>query len=134
MNKPSINIVWLKRDLRLSDHAPLYVADKDALPYVVLYVFDQNVIAYPDTSLRLLQFQYQSLLSMNKTLRSFQGDIAICHGKTRDIFQELIHEFDVKSVLSYQESGIRLTFDIDRDLVKLFNEHDVKWYEFHRVS
>ncbi|MFM8455389.1 MAG: deoxyribodipyrimidine photo-lyase, partial [Ignavibacteria bacterium] len=116
MQKQPINIVWLKRDLRLSDHAPLYMAEHDDLPYVILYVFDTDVIAYPDTSLRHLQFQYHSLLSMKKAMQSFSGDIAVCHGKAREIFQSLIAEFDVKSVLSYQESGIQLTYDIDRDL------------------
>ena len=132
MQKQPINIVWLKRDLRLSDHAPLYVAEHDDLPYVILYVFDTDVIAYPDTSLRHLQFQYQSLLSMKKAMQSFSGDIAACHGKTREIFQSLIAEYDVKSVLSYQESGIQLTYDIDRDMIKLFNDHDIKWYEYQR--
>jgi len=132
MQRQSINIVWLKRDLRLSDHAPLYVAEHDELPYVLLSVFDTDVIAYPDTSLRHLQFQYHSLQAMQKAMQSFSGDIAVCHGKTREIFQRLIEEYDVRHVLSYQESGIRLTFDIDRDLVTLFNAHDIKWYEFQR--
>ena len=132
MLKSSINIVWLKRDLRLTDHAPLYVAEQDGLPYVLLYVFDTDVISYPDTSLRHLQFQYHSLKSMNTAMQAFDGDIAVCYGKTREIFEQLLREYDVKLVFSYQESGIQLTYDIDRNLVQLFNAHDVKWFEFQR--
>ena len=132
MPKQSINIVWLKRDLRLSDHAPLYVAEQDGLPYLMLYVLDTDVIAYSDTSLRHLQFQYHSLLAMNKAMQAFDGDIAVCYGKTREIFEQLLHEYDVKHIFSYQETGIQLTYDIDRSLIYLFNKHDVKWFEFQR--
>lgn len=132
MQKQSINIVWLKKDIRLSDHAPLYVAEHDGLPYIILYMFDTDVIAYPDTSLRHLQFQYHGLISIRNAIQSFSGDIAICYGKTREIFQSLIAEYDVKSVLSYQESGTQLTYNIDRDLIKLLHKHEIKWYEFQR--
>ena len=134
MPKQSINIVWLKRDLRLSDHAPLYVAEHDGLPYLMLYVFDIDVIAYPDTSLRHLQFQYHSLLAMNKAMKDFDGDNAVCYGNTREIFEQLLHEYDVKHIFSYQETGIQLTYDIDRSLINLFNMHDVKWFEFQRYG
>ena len=132
MHKQSINIVWLKRDLRLSDHAPLYVAEHDDLPYIMLYVFDNEVIAYPDTSLRHLQFQYHSIQAMNETLQSFDGEITVCHGNTREIFEGLINEYDVKHVFSHQESGIQLTYEIDKSLKTLFTEHDIEWYEFQR--
>lgn len=132
MHKQSINIVWLKRDLRLSDHAPLYVAEHDDLPYMMLYVFDTEVIAYPDTSLRHLQFQYHSIQAMNETLQSFDGEITVCHGNTRQIFEGLINEYDVKHVFSHQESGIQLTYEIDKNLKTLFTEHDIEWYEFQR--
>ncbi|MGA1278640.1 MAG: FAD-binding domain-containing protein [Candidatus Kapaibacteriota bacterium] len=132
MTKQSINIVWLKRDLRLSDHAPLYVAEHDGLPYLMLYVFDTDVIAYPDTSLRHLQFQYHSIQAMNATLKSYDGEISVCHGNTREIFEGLINAFDVKHVFSYQETGIQLTYDIDKSLKSLFTEHDIDWYEFQR--
>ena len=37
--KPEINIVWFKRDLRFTDHAPLYFAQQDAAPVLLLYFF-----------------------------------------------------------------------------------------------
>ena len=71
MQKQSVNIVWLKRDLRLTDHDPLYMAENESLPYIILYIFDPDIISYPDTSTRHLQFQFHSLLSMNITIQQY---------------------------------------------------------------
>ena len=37
-----INIVWFKRDLRITDHLPIYKASKESIPFIPLYVLDQN--------------------------------------------------------------------------------------------
>ena len=34
-----INVVWLKRDLRLNDHACLAAAEASELPYLIMYCF-----------------------------------------------------------------------------------------------
>ena len=54
MGKQTINIVWLKRDLRSLDHEPLFNAEKSNVPYIIIYVFEPEIIEYPDTSLRHL--------------------------------------------------------------------------------
>ncbi|CAM2996267.1 deoxyribodipyrimidine photo-lyase [Vibrio neptunius] len=35
-----INLVWLKRDLRLTDHAPLNAALRSGTPTLIFYVFE----------------------------------------------------------------------------------------------
>ncbi len=132
MNKEKINVVWMKRDIRSQDHLPLYCAEQEELPYLVLYVFDEAVISHHDCSSRHLQFQWHSINAIVKSLESFVFHLNICLGKTIDIFQKILEEFDVQRVFSYQESGIRLTFDIDLSLKSLFREKKVKWLEFQR--
>ena len=64
--KDSINIVWLKRDLRTIDHLPLYEAEKKQHNYIIIYLFEPNQINYDDYSLRHKQFIYHSIIEMNK--------------------------------------------------------------------
>ena len=40
--KQKINIVWLKRDIRVQDHLPLYMANNQKTPYIVVYIFDSD--------------------------------------------------------------------------------------------
>ena len=50
-----INLVWLKRDLRLSDHSPILEASTDKLPIVILYNFDNDLLNDEHYSQRLLK-------------------------------------------------------------------------------
>ena len=69
MKKEPVNIVWLKRDLRSQDHEPLANAEKESIPYRIIYLFEPSIINYADTSLRHLQFIYYSILAINKKLK-----------------------------------------------------------------
>ena len=42
--KPTINIFWFRRDLRLQDNAGLYHALKDGTPVVPIFIFDRNIL------------------------------------------------------------------------------------------
>ena len=58
MGKKSINIVWIKRDIRTIDHEAFHVAESMGLPYIPIYIFDSELIKHPDTSDRHLGFIY----------------------------------------------------------------------------
>ncbi|MFT7155767.1 MAG: deoxyribodipyrimidine photo-lyase [Parvicella sp.] len=132
MNKEKINIVWLKRDLRTNDHRSFYEAENSELPYIALYIYEPEVIAYSDTSLRHLQFIYHSIADMNKRLNPFEIKVEICYGSSVEIFKSLLEQFSVQNVFSYQESGIELTWKTDKQLNLLFANGNVNWNEFQR--
>ncbi len=132
MAKQAINIVWLKRDLRTQDHAPMQAAEQNGLPYLIIYLIEPSLLAHPDTSLRHLQFQYHSLLQMNKSLQAFQTQVNICYADAEDVFKQLQQQFDIRMVFSYQESGIDLSFKRDKLLKRYFKKHGISWQEFQR--
>lgn len=126
MHKTSINIVWLKRDLRTQDHAPLFYAEKAGLPYIILFLFEPALYNYQDTSLRHLQFQYRSILSINQTLlHPYQKSIVVCHGDAAAIFDYWINQYNIHTVFSYRESGVDLTYQRDKVLKKKFAQHQI---------
>ena len=122
IKKEAINIVWLKRDIRAQDHEPLLNAEKSETPYRIVYVFEPSCIHYPDTSLRHLQFIYHSLLALNRTLNRYNRCVDVFYGGAIDIFNFITDKFDVKSVFSYQESGIELTWRRDREISSFFSK------------
>lgn len=130
--KQEINIVWLKRDLRTQDHAALQAASNDEVPFLVLFLFEPEMIQYPDTSLRHLQFQYHSLLQIKQTLGEFNIPVLMWYAHALEAFNTLVHEFQIKTVFSYQESGIQHTYHRDK-LVKVFlASQGISWNEFQR--
>ena len=132
MSKPAINIVWIKRDIRSQDHAPLFAADNADIPYLISYLFEPELISYKDTSLRHLQFQYHALQDLNNTLAPHNKNVEVLYGDAIDIFRSLLDSFDVQTIFSYQESGTLITYHRDILLSELFKEYNCTWKEFQR--
>ncbi len=99
--RQAINIVWIKRDIRSQDHLPLHEAEKTGLPYIILYVFEPSMINYPDTSLRHLQFQYHSLLDLNKRLAPYQRAVFICQAEVLEVLAFISTKYVIANLFSY---------------------------------
>lgn len=132
MNKKSINIVWLKRDIRTIDHQAFHVAELNKLPYLPIYIFDSNLIKHPDTSDRHLQFIYYSIIDINRKLSAYNKEVKIFYGKSKNIFIELLNRFDIKKIYSYRESGIKLSWERDIIVKNFCNKNSINWIEFQR--
>ncbi len=129
MPKDEINIVWFKRDLRLFDHAPLQQASMADEPTLLLYIFEPSVMNNYDSDIRHWRFVYESLADMNKCLQSNNLEVLICHQEAEIVFEKLAENFKIKNVFSYQETGVKITFDRDKRLKKFFAIHQVNWRE-----
>lgn len=132
MEKKAINIVWLKKDLRTQDHAPLQEAEQSGLPYLPVFLFEPDIMSHPDTSERHLQFIYHSILATKAVLQPVNKTIQVLYGDALAVFGFLLHMFEVKNVFSHQESGIQLTYERDKRVQALLTQHGVTWKQFQR--
>lgn len=132
MNKQRVNVVWLKRDLRTQDHEPLFAAEKSDLPYIVIFIFDPKVLAYPDTSLRHVQFQYISLEEMKNIFDQSKNHLNVVYGDTLEVFDQLSKTYDINSIYSYQETGVQLTYDIDKSIATFCHRMKISWREYQK--
>ena len=132
MNKKSINIVWLKRDIRTIDHQAFHIAELNELPYLPIYIFDSNLIKHPDTSDRHLQFIYHSIIDINRKLSAYNKEVEIFYGKSENVFKELQSKFDIQNIYSYRESGIKLSWERDIIVKNFCKKNSISWTEFQR--
>jgi deoxyribodipyrimidine photo-lyase len=137
MEKPEMQIVWIKRDLRTRDHAPLAEAEASGLPYRVIFIFEPSLVAHPDCSERHLRFQWQSLMDMNRTWLRLSQDsearqVDVFWGEAEAVFSTLFDAYDITRVLSYEESGIEKSFLRDKAIAQLLKSKGVIWREFQR--
>jgi len=137
MKKPKMQIVWIKRDLRVSDHAPLAEAEGSGLPYRVIFIFEPSLVAHPDCSERHLRFQWQSLMDMNRTWLRLSQDsearqVDVFWGEAEAVFSTLFDAYEITRVFSYQESGIEMSFLRDKAIAQLLKSKGVIWREFQR--
>jgi len=132
LNKETINIVWIKRDLRLQDHEPLLKAEKEGIPYIIIYLFEPSLLQHPDTSTRHLQFIYHSLMTMNECLAPFNRRVEILYENAISAFKFLNDSFEIKNVFSYCESGTQITWQRDKQIAQFLKQHEITWQEFQR--
>jgi deoxyribodipyrimidine photo-lyase len=129
LTRPEINVVWLKRDLRTQDHVPLNMAEKSSLPYLIIFIFEPSVYQNKDTSIRHLQFQYHSILQMNGRFKNFNMEVEIFNEEAIPVFKFINDNFNLKTVFSYQETGINLTYERDIAIKKYFDANNIIWQE-----
>ena len=127
-----INLVWLKRDLRTQDHEPLFMAEQDALPYLIVFIHEPALNKLPDVSERHQHFQWASIDCMNKQLFAHGRAVQVFQGNAFDVFTYLIDVFEIKNVFSYQESGIQATWDRDKQVAALFKQKGIAWKQFSK--
>ena len=130
--KKKLNIVWLKRDLRTQDHLPFFEAERSDQEYICIYIFEPSLISSPDISLRHLQFIYHSILSINNQLERFRREVIIYNGESLNVFKELSNEFELKTIFSYQETGILKTWTRDINMSNFFKANKISWKEFQK--
>jgi len=98
MNKQKIAIFWFRRDLRLEDNVGLFFALESKYPVIPLFIFDDAILdSLPKTDPRV-GFIHESLSKINHQLEDLGSSILIKKGKTQEVWQHLIQEFDIKEV------------------------------------
>jgi deoxyribodipyrimidine photo-lyase len=130
--KQAVNIVWLKRDLRLTDHQPLFNASLSPLPVILLYVFEPSLINAPDGDIRHWRFVWQSLMDIEQKLNHLNQHLTITYGEVIPVLEELQKEFKIVNIYAHQEIGVKITFDRDKAVASFCKQHHVKFTEFQR--
>ena len=130
MTRKPINIVWFKRDLRFTDHEPLFMAQQENIPVLLVYFFEPTVMAYDDSDIRHWRFIYESLQDMQLKLNSFSSRIYFFHQEVEFVFKELMNVYDIQNVFSHQEIGNKVTYDRDIQMQHLFDTNAIVWKQF----
>ena len=84
----SIHIIWFKRDLRVSDHAPL-TASAQAGRVLPLYIIEPELWKLPDSSRRHWHFIHDSLLDLQRDLAALGAPLVIRIGEATEVLEKL---------------------------------------------
>lgn len=126
-----IGVVWFKRDLRLRDHAPLKAAIAAGRPIVLLYLIEPLFDELQQYSDRHWQFVNDALDDMDAQLAQFGTALLVRRGSADEVFSKLLTVFSIKAVYSYEETGLKATFDRDKAMKRWFEARGILWHEFH---
>ena len=125
-----VNLVWLKRDLRLRDHEAIFNASADGTPVLLVYVVEPILINDPHYDVRHWRFIWQSLQDINQQLSQFNGQLLILQGEVTAVFSTLQKNVTIQHVFSHQEIGLTNTFERDRAVRLWCDSNRIPWTEF----
>lgn len=130
MSKPSITVVWLKRDFRLQDHEPLARAAALGLPVLVLAFLEPSLDSSPESDVRHWDFVAQSLQQMNAFLHPLGGRVYWLHTEVLPAFERISEVYTLVHLLSYQEIGLSVSYKRDKTVADWCLHAGVRWTEF----
>lgn len=133
-NKPvqrtPCQIVWLKRDLRLRDHAPLQAAVATGLPTLLCFCFEPSYMHCPESDVRHWRFIRQCLDDLQQQLKPFHIPLYVFYGEVIEVFEQLADFLDIRFLYSYQETNLQITFERDKAVKKFCQSKGIVWKEF----
>lgn len=96
-----LSIVWLRRDLRLHDHAALAHAAKVGNPVQPVFVFDTDILArFTLKDDRRLTLIVRALRAMHKQLAKQGSGILAFHGRPQEIIPQLCKTLPVANLIA----------------------------------
>lgn len=99
MPKPTINICWIRRDLRLHDHYALHRALQANRPVLIVFIFDPHILSQlSDKKDRRVTFIHHTLSQLQRKLFALGSTLFTVYATPLQAFQQLVEKYDIENV------------------------------------
>jgi deoxyribodipyrimidine photo-lyase len=120
--------MWFKRDLRVTDHAPLFEASRQG-PCVCLYIYEPDICSADDYDASHLDFTNECLDDLDAHLAELGCHLTRRCGNAVKVLDELHHHHGIAQLWSHEETGNGLTFERDKRVAVWAKGERVPWVE-----
>ena len=129
MVKKQHQIVWLKRDLRLQDHQPLWEAVQTGQPVILLYAFETDLMQAADYDIRHGRFVWQSLESIRRQLPEPES-LWVLSGNMPQLLDKIYDMVGFCHLYSHQETGNGISYQRDLAVADWCKQKQINWQEY----
>ncbi len=127
--KVKINLVWLRRDLRLYDNMALYHALKHKANVQLIFIFDSYILSDLEADDKRLNFIYQVLVKIQKSLAKYNASLCIKKGKPLEVFKNLSEKYTIENIYcnhDYEPYALKR----DETVKEFAKSHDIGFHSF----
>jgi len=130
MSKKETSIFWFRRDLRLDDNVGFYEALKGENSVLPIFIFDTEILdKLPENDARIT-FIFNTLQKMRNTLQDAYGSsIAMFYGKPKEIFKQLIEDYDVSKVFTNRDYE-PYARERDEEIQSFLEDNDIEFITY----
>jgi deoxyribodipyrimidine photo-lyase len=126
-------LVWLKRDLRRADHAPLFEAARcDAA--AALFIVEPEWVKSPECDAQHLAFAAAQVESLRADLAARRLPLLLRWGPATEVLAEVHREYPFTRLLSHEETGPGWSFARDRRVADWCRHTGVEWQEWPQTG
>jgi len=124
-----VTILWLKRDLRVADHAALATAAAGEGAVLPLYIVEPAYWRQPDVSARQWRFTAECLADLAQALAGLGAPLQVAVGEAVEVLEELAGRLPVVRLVSHEETGNGWTYARDRRVAAWARGRSLPWEE-----
>lgn len=95
-----ISLCWLRRDLRLYDHAALYHALKQSAAVIPVFIFDRTILDSLPRHDRRVEFIWETLSALKSELQAQGRDLLVRHAHAVDEIPRIAKELGAQAVFT----------------------------------
>ncbi len=129
-----MQIIWFKRDLRITDHKPLVEAAKGGV-VLCLYIAEPDYWKLPDTSARQWLSIAESLKDLDDELfKTYGARLTIQTGDAVEILQKIHINTPITNIHSHEETGNLWTYKRDLKVAKFCQKSNISWLEYKQFG
>jgi deoxyribodipyrimidine photo-lyase len=128
--KPTVNIIWFRRDLRLNDNAALYYALRSDSPVLPIFIFDRNILdQLDDKKDRRVEFIHLAIESMQCQLVELDSSMEVLYNFPLDAWKELLKKYTVEKVFTNHDYELYAE-DRDKEVKNLLEENNASFHTY----
>ena len=128
MREENTQLVWFKRDLRVSDNEVLAQAAERG-PVVPLYIAEPDYWLGSDTSARQWNFIRDCLIELRISFDRLGVPLIVRCGNTIETLSQIYQNNKFKNLWSHEETGNSWTFNRDKTVAQWCRTRGVEWIE-----
>ncbi|MGP4077446.1 FAD-binding domain-containing protein [Halobacillus sp. K22] len=129
-----LHVVWLKRDLRLYDHQPLYEAVQSGEAILPIYIAEPSIWQGQELSARHFQFVKESLIDLQKSFRQKDGSLYTAIAEMEDVLADIHRTFGEFILYAHEENGTPHTYERDLRVHEWMKERGLEFREYQHYG
>lgn len=127
--KQEINIIWCKKNLRITDNEILSQIDEN-IPTLWVFFFEPEIMNLPDYSDFHLKFTLESLFDLQVSFYKLGIPLLLLPYNTIEGFKAIQKEFNILSIFSHEETWNWETFQRDKSVIKYCKKNNISFTEY----
>ena len=131
-----MDVVWLKKDVRLRDHGPLAEIAQSMNPFLILYLYEPDQLSEPTVHGSHIQVVNEGLIDLDQQLCDHQGRdfvaLTVCHAEAVNTLIEIHRQHRIGRLLAHEETGHFKSFERDIAVRKWCKSNDVFLVEYQQ--